>query len=122
MFLRTTGVTSLTGEAYVNRRKAKIIAGYEMELKIAYEGEIKVDGEVVGTSSGTVHFPYIADENAGDQPEAKVLAGGGATQRFLYARARHVMGPYCTRARHVIGPLCTGARHVVSLDDVASHH
>ena len=45
VFLRTTGVTTLTGEAYVNRRKAKIIAGYEMELKLAYEGEIKVDGE-----------------------------------------------------------------------------
>jgi hypothetical protein len=26
-FLKTTGVTTLTGEAYVNRRKGKIIAG-----------------------------------------------------------------------------------------------
>ena len=53
--LKTTGVTSLTGEAYVNRRKGKIIAGYELELKMAYEGE--VDGARV---TGNVHFPYIA--------------------------------------------------------------
>ena len=69
--LKTTGVTSLTGEAYVNRRKGKIIAGYELELKMAYEGE--VDGARV---TGNVHFPYIADENVGETPEAKVLAAG----------------------------------------------
>ena len=69
--LATTGVTSLSGEAYVNRRKGKIIAGYELELKMAYEGE--VDGAKV---TGNVHFPYVADENAFEAPEAKILAAG----------------------------------------------
>ena len=69
--LKTTGVTSLTGEAYVNRRKGKIICGYELELKMKYEGV--VDGVAV---SGNVHFPYIADENVGEEPECVVLASG----------------------------------------------
>lgn len=71
--LKTTGVTSLTGEAYVNRRKGKIICGYELELKMKYEGV--VDGVDV---SGNVHFPYIADENVGEEPECVVLASGNA--------------------------------------------
>jgi hypothetical protein len=66
-------VTSLTGEAYVNRRKGKIICGYELELKMKYEGV--VDGVDV---SGNVHFPYIADENVGEEPECVVLASGNA--------------------------------------------
>ena len=33
---RCTGVTALTGEAYVNRRKGKIICGYELDLKIGH--------------------------------------------------------------------------------------
>ena len=69
--LKTTGVTSLTGEAYVNRRKGKIICGYELELKMKYEGV--VDGVAV---SGNVHFPYVADENVGEEPECVVLASG----------------------------------------------
>ena len=77
VYLKTTGVTSLTGEAYVNRRKGKIIAGYELELKMAYEGEIRDEGgAVVAKVTGNVHFPYIADENVGEEPEAKVLAAG----------------------------------------------
>jgi activator of HSP90 ATPase len=71
--LKTTGVTSLTGEAYVNRRKGKIICGYELELKMKYEGV--VDGVDV---SGNVHFPYIADENVGEEPECVVLASSNA--------------------------------------------
>ena len=71
--LKTTGVTSLTGEAYVNRRKGKIICGYELELKMKYQGV--VDGVDV---SGNVHFPYIADENVGEEPECVVLASGNA--------------------------------------------
>lgn len=75
--LKTTGVTALTGEAYVNRRKGKIIAGYELDLKMGYEGEIRDEGgAVVATAAGNVHFPYIADENVGEAPEAKVLAAG----------------------------------------------
>ena len=55
----------VTGEAYVNRRKGKIIAGYELELKMAYEGE--VDGAKV---TGNVHF-YVADENAFEAPRRR---------------------------------------------------
>ena len=34
VFLRTTGVTSCTGEAYLNKRKGKVIPGYELEVKV----------------------------------------------------------------------------------------
>lgn len=71
--LRCTGVASCTGEAYVNKRKGKIIPGYEIELKVAYEGSVEAEGKTVAEVKGTVHFPYIADENADEDPEAKVL-------------------------------------------------
>jgi activator of HSP90 ATPase len=65
----------LTGEAYVNRRKGKIICGYELELKMAYEAD--VDGTRV---TGNVHFPYIADENVGEAHECKVLSSSDSPQ------------------------------------------
>ena len=85
--LKTTGVTSLTGGAYVNRRKGKIICGYELELKMGYVGT--VSGKEV---EGNVHFPYIADENVGEEPDAKVLAAGNSdadelVKRVLRAKA-----------------------------------
>nr|KYP70623.1 Activator of 90 kDa heat shock protein ATPase isogeny 1 [Cajanus cajan] len=41
LFLKTTSLRSLDGEAYVNVRKGKIIPGYEISLSLAWQGEAK---------------------------------------------------------------------------------
>ncbi|KAM3339392.1 activator of 90 kDa heat shock protein ATPase isoform X1 [Capsicum galapagoense] len=73
--IRTKKLEKLEGEAYVNIRKGKIIPGYELNLVLSWEGEVKGD-EDAGTSvmkvEGNVEFPYIADENADEDPEVKV--------------------------------------------------
>lgn len=73
-----TGVSSLTGDAYINQRKGKLIPGYEVELKLGYSAFVPND-QSNEPSTGTIHFPYIADENEDEDPEVKVLlpAGGG---------------------------------------------
>ena len=68
--VRATTVLKCDGEAYVNKRKGKIIPGYELELEIGYEGDVGDGGAVC---SGKVRFPYIADENADEDPEVNVL-------------------------------------------------
>ena len=45
----TTALLACTGEAYVNRRKGKIIPGYEVTLKLAWEGTCPA-----GAAKGTV--------------------------------------------------------------------
>lgn len=69
LYLRTKAIDKVEGEAYVNVRKGKVIPGYELSIKLAWEGEAK-DVEVKVT--GLVEVPYLADENAGEDPEFKV--------------------------------------------------
>ena len=54
----------ITGEAYLNQRKGKIIPGYELELSIDYE----LEGERIGT----MVLPYVSDENRGEDTEVKL--------------------------------------------------
>mmetsp|Transcript_24286 Transcript_24286/g.76424 ORF Transcript_24286/g.76424 Transcript_24286/m.76424 type:complete len:354 (+) Transcript_24286:104-1165(+) len=85
MWLKTTGVQSLTGEAYLNQRKGKIIPGYELDIKLTWSGEVKDgEGKVIASADGTIHVPYLADENADEDPELKVLPSskGPAADRF----------------------------------------
>ncbi|XP_004249183.1 uncharacterized protein [Solanum lycopersicum] len=71
--IRTKKIEKLEGEAYVNIRKGKIIPGYELNLVVSWEGEVKeADGSSVMKIEGNVEFPYIADENADEDPEVKV--------------------------------------------------
>ncbi|CAM6097502.1 unnamed protein product [Calypogeia fissa] len=73
LWITTTTVESMTGEAYVNIRKGKIIPGYELKLRISWAGEAKDgEGKVLSGVNGTVEFPYIADENSDDVPEVKI--------------------------------------------------
>ncbi|XP_057720819.1 uncharacterized protein LOC130935214 [Arachis stenosperma] len=73
LFIATTKVSSVDGEAYVNIRKGKIIPGYEISLTLAWQGEAKdSDGKSLLKVDGTVEIPYISDENAGEDPELKV--------------------------------------------------
>ncbi|KAH0971912.1 hypothetical protein GBA52_024068 [Prunus armeniaca] len=71
--LKTKTVDKVDGEAYVNIRKGKIIPGYEISLSLSWEGEAKdADGKSLLKVDGVVEIPYIADENADEDPEVKI--------------------------------------------------
>ncbi|KAJ3679573.1 hypothetical protein LUZ60_017584 [Juncus effusus] len=69
LYVATKTVDKLEGEAYVNVRKGKVIPGYELSLSLSWEGEAKDVGVKV---VGTVEVPYLADENADEDPEVRV--------------------------------------------------
>ncbi|KAK9664616.1 hypothetical protein RND81_14G056400 [Saponaria officinalis] len=74
--IRITKLDKLSGEAYVNIRKGKIIPGYELSLSISWEGEAKDEGgNCVLKGEGKVEIPYVSDENAGEMPEIRVSFG-----------------------------------------------
>lgn len=66
--ITTKTLEKLEGEAYVNIRKGKIIPGYELSLSLSFEAEV-VDSVKL---TGSVHIPYLADENADEDPEIRV--------------------------------------------------
>lgn len=70
--MRTTGAIEVDGEAYVNLRKGKIIPGYEFSAKIDWEATAEKLGE--SAIKGKIEIPYIADENADEDPEVLVRA------------------------------------------------
>ncbi|XP_057450575.1 uncharacterized protein LOC130742487 [Lotus japonicus] len=73
LFIRTTSLRTLDGEAYVNIRKGKIIPGYEISVTVSWEGEAKdSDGKSLLKVTGGVEIPYISDENADEDPEVRV--------------------------------------------------
>ncbi|OIV95458.1 hypothetical protein TanjilG_06920 [Lupinus angustifolius] len=73
LFIKVTKIEKLTGEAYVNIRKGKIIPGYEISLTVAWEGEAKDNnGNSLLKVEGTVEIPYISDENADEDPDLRV--------------------------------------------------
>ncbi|CAJ1908110.1 unnamed protein product [Sphenostylis stenocarpa] len=73
LFVKTTSLRSLDGEAYVNVRKGKIIPGYEISLTLNWQGEAKdSNGASLLQVDGTVEIPYISDENADEDPELKI--------------------------------------------------
>eukprot|EP00192_Tetraselmis_astigmatica_P011129 CAMPEP_0117666788 /NCGR_PEP_ID=MMETSP0804-20121206/10577_1 /TAXON_ID=1074897 /ORGANISM="Tetraselmis astigmatica, Strain CCMP880" /LENGTH=349 /DNA_ID=CAMNT_0005474385 /DNA_START=93 /DNA_END=1142 /DNA_ORIENTATION=- len=74
MTVKTTGVDTIEGEAFLNVRKKKLIPNYELNIKIKWEGEIRDgSGATAGTATGKLHLPYVAEENHGDDPEVVVL-------------------------------------------------
>ena len=72
----------LTGEAFVNQRKGKLIPSYELELKLEWTGRAGGAGSGV---KGTVHVPYIADENAGDGDALEVRVAAQADDELSKA-------------------------------------
>lgn len=74
LFIKTKKLDKIEGEAYVNIRKGKIIPGYELSLSISWEGEVKDEnGESILKSEGKIEIPYISDENAGEDPDVKIM-------------------------------------------------
>ncbi|KAL5059493.1 hypothetical protein RYX36_031097 [Vicia faba] len=73
LFIKTTTLRNLDGEAYINIRKGKIIPGYEVNLTVSWEGEAKdTEGNSLMKVNGTVEIPYISDENADEDPDIRV--------------------------------------------------
>lgn len=73
LFIKLTKIDKIEGEAYVNIRKGKIIPGYELSLSILFEGEaIDEAGNSILKTDGKVEIPYIADENADEDPDFRV--------------------------------------------------
>ena len=71
--IRTKSLEKLEGEAYVNIRKGKIIPGYELSFSLSWEaGTVSSDFKV----QGSVEVPYLADENADEDPELRVTVRG----------------------------------------------
>lgn len=88
LWISTSKLDSVTGEAYVNIRKGKIIPGYELTVSLSWTGEAKDgQGNSLAQVKGKVEFPYIADENADEDPELKVsvLDEGPVGQRLREA-------------------------------------
>lgn len=58
--VRTTTLQSMTGDAFLNIRKNKLIPSYDLEVRVEWTGEL-TDGEgvVVGTATGKLHLPHI---------------------------------------------------------------
>ncbi len=85
IFISTTTIDSVTGEALINNRKKKLIPSYELAVKGQWTGEIKDgSGTSVLLTSGTFQLPYISDENADEDPELTVsLTDEGSAQQRL---------------------------------------
>ncbi|KAG0485242.1 hypothetical protein HPP92_009321 [Vanilla planifolia] len=74
--IRTKTVDKVDGEAYVNVRKGKVIPGYELSISVSFEAEAR--SEASGAVPlirlfGSVDVPYLADENAAEDPEVRVV-------------------------------------------------
>jgi activator of HSP90 ATPase len=76
--VRTTALDKLDGEAYVNIRKGKVIPGYELSLTLSWEAEAASESGVVKVS-GAAEVPYLADENADEDPDLRVTVRGEET-------------------------------------------
>ncbi|KAI3833200.1 hypothetical protein MKW92_023662 [Papaver armeniacum] len=81
LYIKTKKVDIVTGEAYVNVRKGKIIPGYELDITLSWIGEAKgSENESLMKIEGQVHIPYLADENADEDPEIKVKVKEDGTE------------------------------------------
>ncbi|CAI9287858.1 unnamed protein product [Lactuca saligna] len=74
LFIKTKKIEKVEGEAYVNVRKGKIIPGYELSVSINWQGEARdAEGKSLLIADGVVEIPYIADENADEDPDLRVI-------------------------------------------------
>ena len=75
MALRTGPSVDVTGEAVTNNRKGKLIPSYELHIKGTFSGEAGGSGgEAAARSEGRWELPYLAEENADEDPELRATA------------------------------------------------
>ncbi|KAK9811156.1 hypothetical protein WJX73_007263 [Symbiochloris irregularis] len=79
--LRTTGVETVTGEAFINNRKNKLIPAYELKVKGTWTGTANESAV-----SGHFELPYIADENADEDPEVTFTSTSGESKESTVAK------------------------------------
>jgi hypothetical protein len=108
----TGGPVEVSGEAFLNNRKNKIIASYELDVKVAWSAAISGEGGEGGqAASGKLLLPYVA----GARPLAGA-AGAAAAVRCPLARLapqllraarwrRPFAGTTLALCRHNAGPL-----------------
>ena len=65
----TAGLKSVEGDSFLNIRRNKLVASYELDIKVAWCGT-GAEGE---EASGTIQLPYLAEENHDEDPEIKVI-------------------------------------------------
>ena len=75
-------VPSVTGDCVMNQRKGKLIPSYELQVHITWTR----DG-----ASGTIDLPYLADENAEDEPDLKVVVSTPGSHGDADALRRQVL-------------------------------
>lgn len=81
--LRTGPSVDVTGEAVTNNRKGKLIPSYELHVKGTFLGEARGSGGQAARGEGRWELPYLAEENADEDPELRATAAGdGAAQRL----------------------------------------
>jgi len=68
-----TGTVTCSGDVSVNTRKQKTILFYELDVSIKWEGTLVSTGSA---GKGTVHLPYISEENDDTDFEIKVSVDG----------------------------------------------
>lgn len=104
--IQTVQVQTVTGEAFINNRKNKLIPSYELEVQGSWSGEYhEISAESVPTE-GHFHFPYIADENADEDPElrfttASESAAAKAAKQALLSQKEAFLAPVRTFIREV---------------------
>ncbi|CAL4999247.1 unnamed protein product [Urochloa decumbens] len=76
--IRTVALDKLDGEAYVNIRKGKVIPGYELSLTLSWEAEAASESGAAKVT-GAAEVPYLADENADEDPDLRVTVRGDET-------------------------------------------
>uniref|UniRef100_A0A7N0TXT9 Activator of Hsp90 ATPase AHSA1-like N-terminal domain-containing protein n=1 Tax=Kalanchoe fedtschenkoi TaxID=63787 RepID=A0A7N0TXT9_KALFE len=111
LHIRTTKVDKVDGEAYVNVRKGKIIPGYEISVVVLWEGEARdAEGKTLLKVEGSVEIPYIADENADEDPELRftVRDDGPVGRRLKEAMAAKGKGLILEKVRVYVESMAKG--------------
>jgi activator of HSP90 ATPase len=92
---------SLTGEAFVNCRKGKLIPSYELALTMEWTGE--ADGS---PATGLLHLPYLADENADDVASSLEVRVSATTDTPAAAACKAALLQALPRVRAAVQNWC----------------
>ncbi|KAG2488227.1 hypothetical protein HYH03_013220 [Edaphochlamys debaryana] len=89
----STGLESVGGEAFLNIRKGKMIASYDLEIRVGWKGEL-TDGEgrALGAATGKLHLPHVGDDNHDEDPEVRIVTDSNSPEAERLKAAIHANG------------------------------
>ncbi|KXZ44318.1 hypothetical protein GPECTOR_69g411 [Gonium pectorale] len=91
--VRTTKLESMSGDAFLNIRKNKLIPSYDLEVRVGWTGELTDgEGKVVGTATGKLHLPHIGDDNHDEDPEIQIVTDTNSADAERLKQAVHKGG------------------------------